>query len=638
MKKILLFITFLTIPFIVNASDVDYEIKNYYVSAKLDIAGSMDVKELIVLDGTFNGYERDILYQNSKLKDWQNKEIDFASSSIYNASPITNIKISGKYLNSEVSFDTFAESFNNFTSTSVAFNVDSCKYVLSNITDGTRLRMYFRANSQKVAFLISYTIPNVAVMHNDVAEVYWQFIGQNFDDFIDDVKIQLLLPNASKAENFKVWAHGNLSGNVTRLLDKNNLGIGASAEITNLNANSPVDIRMTFDKDVIEVTDFIKKSNINALDKISEVENERAAVANKQRQAIKNTYYFFLYSTIIYIIALIILWIFIYFKYDKEYKSDFSSKYYREFIEDYDVEVVDYLLKKNISPNAMSASIMNLIYKKKIKVEELTSDKKNKKEYLFTLIDEKKLSNAEEKLVELLFNDVGENKTFTTKQLKDYAKSSATYSNFSTSYNTWQKKVTDEGIKQEFYEENSKIKLIGTIYFVIGMILFWFSTSKNVEIFTKYIVLILSILFLIYVVSFTRRTKKGNDHYRKWMAFKNFLNDFSILKEREIPEIALWERYMVYATVLGVADKVSKAMNVRIAEFDPNHMYAYSPTFSLYMHMQLHNVINTTVANAIRENISKANANSSSSSGGGFGGGFSSGGGFGGGGGGGRGF
>jgi len=64
-----------------------------------------------------------------------------------------------------------------------------------------------------------------------------------------------------------------------------------------------------------------------------------------------------------------VLGLFYYTKHDKELKANFVGQYNREFIEDYNVEVIDYLMHKNITPNAMSASIMNLIYKKIIKVD-----------------------------------------------------------------------------------------------------------------------------------------------------------------------------------------------------------------------------------------------------------------------------
>ena len=62
MKKILtIIITFFVVPFVALAAD--YDIDHFYIDATIKNNGDMDVSELIVLNGTFNGYERDILYK-----------------------------------------------------------------------------------------------------------------------------------------------------------------------------------------------------------------------------------------------------------------------------------------------------------------------------------------------------------------------------------------------------------------------------------------------------------------------------------------------------------------------------------------------------------------------------------------------
>ncbi|MBQ9476874.1 MAG: DUF2207 domain-containing protein [Bacteroidales bacterium] len=40
--------------------------------------------------------------------------------------------------------------------------------------------------------------------------------------------------------------------------------------------------------------------------------------------------------------------------------------------------------------------------------------------------------------------------------------------------------------------------------------------------------------------------------------FKNFLSDFTLIGERAAPEVAVWEKYLVLAASLGIADKVAK--------------------------------------------------------------------------------
>ena len=86
---------------------------------------------------------------------------------------------------------------------------------------------------------------------------------------------------------------------------------------------------------------------------------------------------------LIWFLALSIWHIYIYWKYDRKIKTSFDQTYYRDFPLDYGPWVIDYLMKKKITPNAMSASIMNLIYKKNIKVEEVKG--KKKKDYKFIL-------------------------------------------------------------------------------------------------------------------------------------------------------------------------------------------------------------------------------------------------------------
>ena len=67
MKKLYLFLILLIFPFIAHA-EVDYDITDYYITSDIEVAGGLKIKELVVLDGTFNGYERNIVYRNDNHK------------------------------------------------------------------------------------------------------------------------------------------------------------------------------------------------------------------------------------------------------------------------------------------------------------------------------------------------------------------------------------------------------------------------------------------------------------------------------------------------------------------------------------------------------------------------------------------
>ena len=123
------------------------------------------------------------------------------------------------------------------------------------------------------------------------------------------------------------------------------------------------------------------------------------------------------------------------------------------------------------------------------------------------------------------------------------------------------------------------------------------------------------------------------------MALKKFMEDFGTMDTKELPEVRLWDKYLVYAITLGCADNLAKVMKIKIEELQEQGVYT-PDLFDYYMFNRFL-MFNTTLNRTINSSVQAANsakvAASSKSSGGGFGGGFSGGGGsFGGGGGGGR--
>ena len=392
-------------------------------------------------------------------------------------------------------------------------------------------------------------------------------------------------------------------------------------------ANEAIDTRFVFDKNLI--TNPIKTTGIDALDKIIKVETDRANEANQEREALQNKLMLqkliVISVTSLYLMILIILLVRFYLKYDRELKSDFKQKYFRDIPSNYPPTTVGYLFNKKVGTNDLSASILSLIEQKIITVE--GNDKKN---YKFIYKNKNaELDKNQTSLISLVFN--GKDEILLTDFKKEAKKS---YSSFLKRYNEWISLVTDEAIKENFFE---KRKIWGyTLYmiagFFIGIMMLSWSLLGLICIFS-------SVIALMYVTKSNKRTKKGNDDFVKWKALKNFMNDFSIIDKRELPEVSLWGKYLVYAVSLGCADKLAKDMAVRVKEFDDIYYgnILYNPN-DIIMLTSFNHVINDSVNSAVNmARSASASANSSRSSSGGFGGGFSSGGGsFGGGGGGGR--
>lgn len=47
-----------------------------------------------------------------------------------------------------------------------------------------------------------------------------------------------------------------------------------------------------------------------------------------------------------------------------------------------------------------------------------------------------------------------------------------------------------------------------------------------------------------------------NDEIEKWIALKNFLNDFSYINQKDLMEVKLWDKYLIYGISMGVNKKI----------------------------------------------------------------------------------
>ena len=73
------------------------------------------------------------------------------------------------------------------------------------------------------------------------------------------------------------------------------------------------------------------------------------------------------------------------------------------------------------------------------------------------------------------------------------------------------------------------------------------------------IIMIIVYFILGKMLSRVNWTEYGMEYYLKWMAFRKYLNDLSLIKEHP-PESKNWNKYIIYATALGCEDCILKSM------------------------------------------------------------------------------
>lgn len=145
-----------------------------------------------------------------------------------------------------------------------------------------------------------------------------------------------------------------------------------------------------------------------------------------------------------------------------------------------------------------------------------------------------------------------------------------------------QKSVVDTGINKGFFqkanylEPMNKLKKSGTKHIIWGILIFVLANIISYQTPVEFAnggYAILSILcFLLGIFYKTQAhkyillTEYGKEEYIKWRGLYNFLKSDTLINEKTMIELPLWERYLVYATAFGISDKVIEAIKIHCPE------------------------------------------------------------------------
>ena len=198
-KKIAIFFIFAFILIVafnhVNAAS-DFDLEKLNFEATLNSNGSMDVVETwqVDIEGETNTLFKTFEIDSSKYRE------------------ITNVTVSEVENGHEKEFSQSFE-WKNHVSTDYfhALNYDGNFEIAWGVNKSTGTHVY----------KIKYTVKDVVSVYYDCAELYWQFIGKDFEVPADEVTGTIKLPNAVEViDNLRVWGHGQLNGEINRADEK----------------------------------------------------------------------------------------------------------------------------------------------------------------------------------------------------------------------------------------------------------------------------------------------------------------------------------------------------------------------------------------------------------------------------------
>ncbi len=489
-------------------------------------------------------------------------------------------------------------------------------------------------------YKIQYTVEDAIAKYQDKAELYWQFVGEDFEVNAQKVIGTITLPqSATSKDEIRVWGHTeDLNGEIY-VVDSNTIEF----EVDGRNAGNFIEVRTLFPTEMITSTN--RGANKERLQEVIQEETVWAEEANQKRQMRQNIRNGI--AIIEGVIAILLCIVLIKAIREKLKKAKGLKKieptqeimYFREMPrEDATPAEALYLLKKQTMPfisteigKIFSATLLDLSLKKCISFE-VVKNEKGKEEIYLDLKEGTTITLTKEEgvILKFLIEAFDGKDKITVKELERYIQKSQTkVVKLKDDIDKWvpsrlqELELQDKKEKEEYAKYNSQFggNVVGLIFSIlIGVI-----TAMELTPLVLIAVIPLVILEIIHlgVISHVQSkinvfTQKGVDEIEKWKGLKKYMEEFSMLDKKELPEIVLWEKFLVYATVFGIAQKVLKQLKIvypNIEEMAEINNYTY-------LYFMMHTNFSTSFSNAVSTSMS-----SSYSSATGGGGGFSGGGG-----------
>lgn len=493
-------------------------------------------------------------------------------------------------------------------------------------------------------YQVKYKVVDVIKTYADCSELYWQLVGTDNEIPVTKLTGTIKLPKAvAEKNNIRGWAHGPYNGNITVSEDKVYL------DVDYLDTGVMVEARIAVLEDLFSKNKRVDKSKFS---EILAEEQSWADQANREREKyikdIERSKRIEKIIAVAYIIATIALTIFLIYNLIKNgIKARQTEKrkmpkldYFRDIPNKEasagDVAYLYYFKNGSFSRNIskiLSATLLQLALKKYISFSEDNEESKPKiRVNILDVTDNRETLTNDEKLIYELLNKVSKKRTFTMKEFEEYVGKHC--ESFMGKMRKLEIEVEKHQVKMKNYsKENEKIvskhSNKGFIYMFFGIV------GIGIMPIPAILLILNSIPQFIMAKRNRNLTDKGLEEKAKWVGLKKYMEDFSLLNEKKVPDLKLWEKYLVFATAFGIADKVLKQLKIKYPELQDMDGYDYA-----YMNMLYHSSLNNSFLSTLNTSVNKAymggmisQAASSVydggnfSSGGGFGGGFSGGGG-----------
>ena len=503
---------------------------------------------------------------------------------------------------------------------------------------------------EKMTFKIVYSMNNAALKYKDCSELYLSMYSGNTITKLNSYKAQILIPNNIMPSTYHAYTFGTANSRIPYTESKTtnpgyytfSFNLDESDLKFNYHNRYIEFCLLSYGKDKHIFTKYAPNNYYtydNALDECI-AENEYYETQNKK---------FNTYKTILLITALIISVLIINnskqkYKKVKEkynlYQPETDYEYFREIPSDLDpifaselVFMKDPFNENKEKKEEYAAILLSLVRKQYVKISKKDEskdwdnyntlisieplrttyttfdlDNDGTMDPIHTTINEnigqplEELTTSERLYLQLLERHSRiYNNSITVNQLQNRINADYQYTNAFVE-DIEKRPAIENGVIQGYFQEphfddpkkelqkSAKTSLIWglILLFIVNGISYFTPMALSFGAYT-----ILGIVCLWKYIYLTTKasnavlfTQYGANEQAKWYGLYNFLNSDTLINEKGIYELPLWEKYLIYATAFGISEKVVKAIKIHAVELNinsspilNNHCYIHSNSF-----------------------------------------------------------
>ncbi len=477
---------------------------------------------------------------------------------------------------------------------------------------------------EEMVFEIEYEMYNAVLKYNDCSDLYISLYSEDTIRHLESYNAEILVPNDKMpaAHNYEVYTYGTNSNvfPVTESADKNpgyyTFSINLDEEDLKFRPyNEYIEFELvSFGYDRHIFSEYAPNNQYTYDDVLDEMRAERREYLKAPEEArktkLKLLAVFGIASAGIIIYAVTndrrIRKKYVFFEPETDYR------FFRDIPGDMDPNFAAFLVsckhkKKKNDSAVYSAILLSLVRKKYIRIDETSENDKDPKITVTYEPIGTKLLNGYKPLTACeknYFNLIVRHSSYGTVSMSKFrGLVGSDYENTAAFVKRMNDSILDTGIQDGYFQTADYNKIVksmrrqGKALHIIGIVallanIVTYPTRLDFA-FGAFFILGLACIavgtyFKHHAGKYILLTAFGENEYAKWRGLYNFLKSNTLINERQVIELPIWEKYLIYATAFGISKKVIKAININCPDTSDSYIlsnrYYYSRSFHSHSH------------------------------------------------------